>query len=166
MAKKVLPTVDHLRKRFDYDPVSGLITYKAITSNDLAGSAANSSAVRADDFNRRWAGQLAYVDDKRWSGGSRTPQLRLDGQNLSPHRVAWAMHYGEWPEDGLQIDHINGDPWDNRIENLRIATPSQNQANRKKGMGCTSEYKGVSYYRGKWTAQIAKKWQGKASWRI
>jgi len=43
------------------------------------------------------------------------------------HRLAWALHYGEWPSD--QIDHINGVKTDNRICNLREATNSQNGKN-------------------------------------
>lgn len=45
------------------------------------------------------------------------------------HRVAWALHYGSWPEG--QIDHVNGVRSDNRIENLRDVTHSDNQKNVK-----------------------------------
>lgn len=44
------------------------------------------------------------------------------------HRVVWAIHTGAWPDH--EIDHINGNPSDNRIENLRLATRLQNSANR------------------------------------
>ncbi len=44
------------------------------------------------------------------------------------HRLAWLIVHGAWP-DG-QIDHINGDRTDNRIENLRCVTHAQNQMNR------------------------------------
>lgn len=59
------------------------------------------------------------------------------------HRLAWFISYGEWPEDS-QIDHINGDRADNRIENLRLATKSQNMMNRGIQAGNTTGYKGVS----------------------
>jgi len=57
------------------------------------------------------------------------------------------------------VDHINGDPLDNRRQNLRPATPSQNQANRTKYQGrrgVTSRYKGVCWHRKdkKWMARI------------
>lgn len=45
------------------------------------------------------------------------------------HRVVWALHHGEWP-DGW-IDHINGCKTDNRPENLRIASTSLSNHNRK-----------------------------------
>lgn len=52
---------------------------------------------------------------------------------------------------GKVVDHINGDKLDNRIENLRICTQSQNLMNRKKTRG-TSKYKGVSW------SKIVNKW--------
>ena len=78
----------------------------------------------------------------------------LDGVNLPAHRVIWALHNGAWP-DG-QIDHINGDKSDNRIENLRVVTTSQNGMNRGKPSDNTSGYKGVVWdkSRSKWKATI------------
>ena len=44
------------------------------------------------------------------------------------HRLIFCLHHGHCPD---LIDHINGDPQDNRIENLRAATHAQNSANHK-----------------------------------
>lgn len=52
----------------------------------------------------------------------------LNGQELISHRVIWELHNGPIPE-GLVIDHINMVRNDNRIENLRLADRSQNNAN-------------------------------------
>ncbi len=54
-----------------------------------------------------------------------------------------------------KVDHINGDTLDNRRENLRVATNSQNQQNRRI-TGGSSRYKGVAWHKGcgKWQAQI------------
>jgi len=70
------------------------------------------------------------------------------------HRVAWFLHYGVWPKGVL--DHINGVTNDNRINNLREATRTQNVMNRRKRLSKLSQYKGVSYHQGgeKWRAYI------------
>lgn len=57
---------------------------------------------------------------------------------------------------GSFVDHINGDTLDNRDENLRWATRSQNGANRKKRIDSKSRFKGVSWITAnkKWCAQL------------
>ncbi len=71
------------------------------------------------------------------------------------------------PNKGEIIDHINGDPLDNRRENIRVATKSQNLQNARKrknhgGVPTTSLYKGVCYDKkaGKWMANIRKRFIG------
>jgi hypothetical protein len=60
------------------------------------------------------------------------------------------------PPYGKFTDHINHNRLDNRIENLRIATPLQNSWNMlKQNRNCTSKYKGVIWVKGK------KKWRAK-----
>lgn len=54
--------------------------------------------------------------------------IKIDGRKYKAHRLAWLYVHGDWPYG--DIDHANGCPLDNRIENLRIATNSENQANR------------------------------------
>ena len=69
------------------------------------------------------------------------------------HRMIFLFHYGYEPD---YIDHINGDSLDNRIENLRPATQSQNCANQTLKKNNTSGIKGVRYRKdtGKWTANV------------
>src|SRR6185503_4146389 len=58
---------------------------------------------------------------------------------------------------GVDVDHINGDPLDNRRENLRLVTARENQANSRKRSRASSQYKGVAWHpvSGKWRAYIA-----------
>lgn len=53
--------------------------------------------------------------------------VSLAGKRYPAHRAIWAMVHGEWPP--AQIDHINREPSDNRLANLRTATKAQNRAN-------------------------------------
>lgn len=72
-------------------------------------------------------------------------------QMMAVHRIVWLMFHGTLPP---MLDHINGKPLDNRLENLRPVTPRQNSINRR--TTAASGEKGV--YRhvaiGKWTANI------------
>lgn len=69
------------------------------------------------------------------------------------HRVIFLLHHGYMP---TQVDHIDLDPSNNRIENLRPATQSQNNCNKQSHGRNTSGYKGVSLRRdtGRWQAVI------------
>jgi hypothetical protein len=62
----------------------------------------------------------------------------IEGKGVSMHRLILGHEAGQ-----LDIDHRNGDGLDNRRENLRVATRSQNTANSRKQKGTTSKYKGV-----------------------
>jgi HNH endonuclease len=82
-------------------------------------------------------------------------KIRLLRKPFSAHRLAWLYMTGQWPNDF--IDHINGDPSDNRFYNLREASNSENQRNRTKAKHNKSGYKRV------WLHSDMKKWAAKCT---
>jgi hypothetical protein len=71
-------------------------------------------------------------------------KICFDGKTYSLSRQIYVYHYGTIPF-GMYIDHIDGDRNNNRIENLRLAHPDQNQWNRKINDSYRStDYKGCS----------------------
>lgn len=81
--------------------------------------------------------------------------VSINGATFRAHRIIYAMHHGIDPGK-MQIDHINGDSTDNRIENLRLATSQQNNRNRRIASNNKSGVRGVCWCRSKrkWKAYI------------
>jgi hypothetical protein len=118
----------------DYDPETGLFTWKV---------------------NRR--GRFARVGSKAGTdNGDGQIRINVDGTKHVAHRLAWLYMTGTWPP-GL-IDHRNLVRSDNRWSNLRLATKSENMANRRAPANNKSGLKGVSRHSqcDRWTAQICK----------
>ena len=86
---------------------------------------------------------------------------REGGKQLQKNILMHRLIMGE--PKGMMIDHINGDKLDNRKENLRICTNSENMMNQKTyRRNVTSKYKGVHWCKKdkKWKAQIEKNGKG------
>jgi hypothetical protein len=80
--------------------------------------------------------------------------IRLDGVAYLAHRLAWLYVYGEWPTKD-HIDHINHNPDDNRIANLRDVAVADNIRNRKgANKNCASGVLGVYQHKDKWRARV------------
>ncbi len=79
-------------------------------------------------------------------------RLSIDGRAYMAHRLAWLYMTGEWPE--RDVDHKNRNRSDNRWENLRAATRTQNNANSKTPRTNKSGLKGAAHYPGGFTSQI------------
>lgn len=82
-------------------------------------------------------------------------RIKYRGEKFLAHRIVWEMHYGKIPE-GMQVDHINHDRTDNRIENLRLVNANENGKNQKSSTRNKSGVVGVSWksQKNKWHAQI------------
>jgi hypothetical protein len=74
-------------------------------------------------------------------------------RKLFLHNEVWYRHCGAVP-GGLKVDHIDRNGLNNRLENLRLATPSQNQWNRGPTKDNKTGYKGVSANHNQWVAKI------------
>jgi len=81
-------------------------------------------------------------------------QIKFDNKIHYAHRLAWLYIYGIHPQH--EIDHINGNSSDNRIENLRDCQHHQNLLNRPKQKNNTSGYKNVYWAKtmNKWMVRI------------
>ena len=79
-------------------------------------------------------------------------RIKIDKKSYQAHRLAWFYVYGVWPM--ALLDHINCDPADNRIVNLREANMSENKRNSGPHKDNKSGYKGVSSKGNRWRAEI------------
>ena len=112
---------------------------------------------RLDRGNKR-AGDVAGYARQFVSGSSGTVNTYvycvLDGRKELAHRIVWLLKNGSFPPPGLVIDHINNDSLDNRPNNLRLLSFSENTANAKLSRRNSSGFRGVSRAGKKWRAAI------------
>lgn len=132
MAKRPLPTPEELRQLLRYDPHTGKLFWLPRSREMFESDRICRS------WNTQFAGKEALTSHAR--GYCRGEVLR---HCLAAHRVIWAIVHGAWPAG--EIDHINNNPSDNRLANLRHVTRSQNQMNARKHKDGTTGFKGVTY---------------------
>ena len=125
--KKPLPSQARLRELLDYDPLSGgLVRIANSRRSDLIGKPAGSNHLYS--------------------------KVSVDQKIYAAHRIIWMWMTGEDPGE-LEIDHIDRNRHNNRWENLRLATVSQNRINcgNKSRSGLP---KGVKKNKGRFGARL------------
>lgn len=108
-----------------------------------------SSTARAGDE----AGGLA-----KYSNGARYRRVRIGEKKYMTHQIIWLMRTGEWPTQ--EIDHINGNTLDNRIENLRLVSNQENKKNKALYKNNTTGIPGVSFVKGRYLVSICGVYHG------
>ncbi len=144
---KPLPSLDYIRDAMTYDAITGHFIWNRRPRHHFALER------EWKRWNTRWPGRVAGAEQFTTRGSKSKITIKLDNTSQPAHRLAWALFHGEAPEDAL-IDHRNGDPFDNRLENLRLADNATNQWNRAHSVRSTSGIKGVT-----WAAEQSK-WKG------
>jgi HNH endonuclease len=121
-----------LREMLHYDPDTGVWTWLAAPNHNTRLNGTRAGHLRGDGYR----------------------QIRIDGRLYYSGRLAWFYMTGQFPRE--EIDHVNRDPSDDRWNNLREATSSDNKANQCLSSNNTSGYKGVSwnYIVGKWYVHV------------
>jgi hypothetical protein len=124
-------THEELRDLLSYFPASGVFTWKVARGNIAVGAVAGSTG-----------------------GVRRYRAIMINKRAYAAHRLAWLYMTGAWPS--MDVDHIDGDSFNNAWANLRLATPRQNARNRKTPSSNKSGVKGVYWVkaRKRWRAQI------------
>lgn len=136
MTRKTKLTYERLTEVLFYDPKTGIFRWKEKPS------------------------KYSPVSEGEEAGYLHKPsgyiRVSIDSERYVCHRLAWLYTYKKWPEG--DIDHVNGDRSDNRIENLREAL-DKNSWNAKIRSDNTSGVKGVSFHKGvgKYVARVNHK---------
>jgi hypothetical protein len=123
---------ERLKELLNYDPDTGVFTYRQKCGKKRAGDVAGT------------------INDKGYT------VITIDYRIYPAHRLAWLYVHGEWPKQ--QVDHINRIRNDNRIASLRDVNQSENILNASMLSNNKSGHKGVYFCntRKKWVAQYKR----------
>jgi len=125
-------TQERLKALLDYDSETGVFRWRVQNKS-----------------NRKTVIAGCRAQSEHWS-------INIEGRRYRAHQLAWLYMKGEWGRP--LIDHRDGNPLNNRWDNLRLGSHGDNAANRSRLRTNRSGFKGVCFdpRRGKWRAQITK----------
>ncbi len=128
--EELLPYYEKAKELLDYNPDTGVFTWKV------------NKGVAKKGFSAGYRDTKGYI------------QIKINGKSLRGHRLAWFFIYKKLPNI---IDHIDENPSNNIIRNLRSCTNAENQRNRGVPSNNKSGYKGVCWYKckNKWISRIS-----------
>ena len=142
--KKSIPPANELLRSFSYDREAGTLTWR----DDIS---------KSRTWRTRFVGTFAGADVFNLNGTRKCRFVTLHYKSYRIHRLIWRLeNEGDVPD---LIDHIDGDPFNNRIQNLRIATHAQNMRNRGVQRNNVSGIKGVTF--AKERAHLENPWVAK-----
>jgi hypothetical protein len=133
-------SVEFVREFFSYDRESGVLTWNQRPLSHFKDSGMWKS------WNTKFSGKA--VGGKKNRGYIRCV---IFGKAYGAHQIVWLYVHGHWPQN---IDHVDGDRSNNRIENLRSVSKAENARNRGIPANNTSGHIGVYQLNGRWRAQI------------
>lgn len=121
-------TVDQVRQHVDYNPATGIFTWKTPKQKRVVGGLAGTV----------------------YSHGYRV--IRIDGHAYMASHIAVALMTGYWP--AATVDHRDRNPSNDAWDNLRVATASEQIVNQKVRANSKSGVKGVSQHHNKFRARV------------
>lgn len=147
MAKRSDITAEYARQLLNYDPETGILTWKARTP-DMFEDGLRAKEWRCRNWNAKFAGKRAGCICNGYQ------RIRVNDVLYVGHRLAWLITYGAWPDD--ELDHRNGTADGDSLINLRPATRQQNCQNLRLRSDNKSGHMGVSWNKSssKWGARI------------
>jgi hypothetical protein len=153
MKFKALPPADLLNQMFDVNHETGVMTWRDRPIDHFTSEHGQKI------FNTKYSGRVAGTLSRR-KGGRKYLTVNLGkkqkANHFLAHRIVWTIMNGAIP-CGMDIDHINGNGIDNRPENLRLASRSENLCNTGRRSRRTMMPRGVYYHRqsGLYRAEIS-----------
>lgn len=131
--RRLLPSQEYLQECFDYDSDTGVLTWKERPLSHF------SNFHRGRNWNSHWAGKPAGHNIKRKDGYTQNV-VHVNGELHGKARVIYKLVYNLQPDT---VDHRDTNSSNNRLDNLRNSTTSQNAMNKNKRSDSKSGYKGV-----------------------